>query len=84
MYYDIPGREAPATVTLHRNGRVVLFPLPYPAAGPDADLLAAYPLVRPVPAAAEPTTEEAPAPEPQEAATEAAEPTTRKPSRKEV
>ena len=67
MKYDIPGHSS---VTLYKNSSAIVFPLPYPANGPDADLLAAYPLVQVVGDAAVPV--------------EAPEATALKPSRKEV
>lgn len=91
MHYDIPGREDPTRVVLYRDSREVVFRLPYPADGPDADLLARHPLVRLVadteadkgPDTTEAPIEEAPASDPQKADTES---DTRKPkpSRKEV
>ena len=46
MRYDIPDMPKPAKVVMHKDSREVVFPLPYPADGLDADLLSSHPLVR--------------------------------------
>ena len=45
MNYDIPDLPKPAKVVMYQDSMEVVFPLPYPADGPNVDLLKRHPLV---------------------------------------